>query len=394
MAWIRINELVKAHLNTTAIDADGKKDFYGLQGLAMRAVAESGEILVRRRFRRPSDGFPLPFQIQLIEADFIDDSKNETLKSGARIVQGVEYNAFGQRTAYWLFNEHPGSMSSAFRWVESKRIPASEILHIYREDRAGQVRGVPWGAPVIIKLRDFDEYDDYQLMRQKVAACYSVFVYQDEFGPGQGTPTQPPSSDPLIDRIEPGMISLLPSGKRVEFAAPPGVEGYNDYSSVQLHAVAAGYQVTYEAMTGDYSKSNFASGRMGWLEFQRSLDVWRWQMFIPPFCNGVWEWFEQSLDIMGLGDESLTVRWSPPRRQMLNPEKEVPAIRDAVRSGQLTPSGAVRELGQDPDEFFNEWSEDAKRLDELGLTLDIDPRKVTRAGLSQPTETEPEEGET
>ena len=381
-----INALIKQHLGTTAIDVDGSKDFFGLQGLAMRTVAEAGEVLVRRRFRRPSDGFPLPFQIELIEADHLDDNRDEVLNNGHRIIQGVQFDAIGKRVGYWLFPEHPGSLGSAFRFGESRFVSASEILHIRREDRPGQVRGVPWGAPVIIKLRDFDEYDDYQLMRQKVAACYSVFVYQDEFGPGQDTPTQKASNNPLVDRLEPGMIELLPGGKRVEFAEPPGVDGYKEYSSVQLHAVAAGYGVTYEALTGEMSEVNFASGRMSRLEFQNNVDCWRRQMFIPQFCDGVWNWFEQALEIMGLGDSSMTVRWFPPRRQMINPEKEVPALRDAVRSAQLTPSGMLRELGVDPDEFYLEWAEDAKHLDALNLILDIDPRKVSRAGLSQPVD--------
>ena len=41
--------------NTTACDADGRHDFAGLQKLVMRTVAESGEVLIRRRWRRAED---------------------------------------------------------------------------------------------------------------------------------------------------------------------------------------------------------------------------------------------------------------------------------------------------------------------------------------------------
>lgn len=37
-------------------DADGRLDFYGLQGLIARSVVESGEVLVRLRPRRGDDG--------------------------------------------------------------------------------------------------------------------------------------------------------------------------------------------------------------------------------------------------------------------------------------------------------------------------------------------------
>jgi capsid protein len=33
----------------------------------------------------------------------------------------------------------------------SVRVPAERVLHIYRVDRPGQVRGVPWLAPAITR---------------------------------------------------------------------------------------------------------------------------------------------------------------------------------------------------------------------------------------------------
>jgi capsid protein len=65
----------KAWAGTTACDADGRHDFYGLQKLVMRAIVESGEVLVRRRFRLPEDGLPIPMQLQILEADYIDTSR-------------------------------------------------------------------------------------------------------------------------------------------------------------------------------------------------------------------------------------------------------------------------------------------------------------------------------
>jgi capsid protein len=46
----RILSAWKAWAESTACDADGRDDLYGLQKLLIRGVAESGEMLVRRRF--------------------------------------------------------------------------------------------------------------------------------------------------------------------------------------------------------------------------------------------------------------------------------------------------------------------------------------------------------
>ena len=62
-----------------ACDADGLTDFSGLQALIVRAMAESGECLVRIRDRRIEDGLPVPLQLQLLEPDHLDHGKTGDL---------------------------------------------------------------------------------------------------------------------------------------------------------------------------------------------------------------------------------------------------------------------------------------------------------------------------
>ena len=74
--------------------------------------------------------------------------------------------------------QHPGCLTLT-NWQAgfiSKPIPAESVLHVYKKDRPGQVRGVTWLAPVILKLRDLDEYEDAELVRKKIEACFAAFV--------------------------------------------------------------------------------------------------------------------------------------------------------------------------------------------------------------------------
>src|SRR3954470_20196876 len=63
----RLSAAWKAWSETTACDADGRHNLAGLQNLAIRTIAESGEVLIRRRNRLLSDGLPLPLQLQVLE---------------------------------------------------------------------------------------------------------------------------------------------------------------------------------------------------------------------------------------------------------------------------------------------------------------------------------------
>lgn len=365
----------KAWAESTQCDADGMHDIYGLQELAARAIPESGEVLLRRVWRLDA-GLAVPFQVQVLEADYIDTTKEGATAEGHVIVQGKEYDKRGLCVAYWLFDHHPGD---AFV-VESRRVPADDIAHIYRMDRPGQVRGITWLAPVILRLRDFDEYEDAQLLRQKIAACFTAFIYDQEASGAEQTGKR---AVELSQQIEPALIQRLPPGTNVTFANPPGVTGYSEYASVTLHAIAAGLGIPYESLTGDYSQVNFTSGRMGRAEFHALLDVWQWKMFVPGFCATVFRWFREAAELAGLPAAGATAKYTPPHRVLVDPTREIPAIIKAVRGGLQTLYGAIREMGYDPDEFLTEYAEGNKQLDALGIVLDTDPRRVAGSGQAQ-----------
>jgi capsid protein len=88
----RLDETVDRLWNdwSAASDADGQLDIFGLQTLAVREMIEAGEVLIRRRPRRLSDGLAVPLQMQVIEADLLDSTRSGDLADGGRLLQGIE----------------------------------------------------------------------------------------------------------------------------------------------------------------------------------------------------------------------------------------------------------------------------------------------------------------
>lgn len=359
-------------LDPRQCDYDGRLDFHGLQALAMRCIVESGEVLIRRR---TASGQRVPLQLQIMEPDFIDTTKDVALPDGGLIKQGIEYDSSGKRVGYWLYEQHPGEQHLRVTGFLSSRVPAEEIIHVYRQDRPHQTRGVPWASPIIIRLRDFDDYSDAQLLKQKISACFTAFAVDTE-SPEAG-------SDMPFDKLEPGAVEILPPGKDIRFANPPTVGEFDKISRQYLLQIAAGFGITYEALTGDLTNTNFSSGRMGWLEFQRNIESWRWQMLVPQLLNPVWQWFVNAATVNGARMEGISAQWTPPRRELIDPSKEIAATIKAVRGGLTTLSEAIREYGYDPEEVMLEMQQDNERLDQLGLVLDSDPRKMSGAGNAQ-----------
>ena len=372
-------------VQSTQIDATGTQNLYGIEALITRTIVEAGECLIRRRRRTAADRLAVPMQLEVLEPDYLDTTRDGLVQeNGNVIMQGKEYNRRGQCVAYWLYTEHPGDVG----WVgltklQSIRVPAEDVIHVYEVLRPGQGRGVPWGAPCIIRLKDLSDYEDAQLMRQKVAACFAVFVHDSEQPTGAGVA---PTSEEQLERVEPAMIEYLPPGKEISFATPPGVQGYAEYMTVGLRAVSAGYGVPYEFLAGDLSKVNFSSGRMGWINYSRTIDAARSRMLVPMCMSRIGQWFADAAGLVGIM-EPLRFTWSEPHREMINPAEDMKVFREEIRAGK-PPSVAWADRGYDFDELLEQYAADNARLDELGIILDTDPRKVAATGNMQPTQAE------
>lgn len=372
-----LEDLLKSHFDTTDCDTEGRHDLYGLQALAMRTIIESGEVIIRMRPRRASDGLTVPFQMQVMEPDFLDVSKDGQLSNGNTAIQGIEFNPIGQIVAYWLFRTHPGS-SSIYTTGESSRIPAEYIAHAFYSLRPHQARGVSWFAPVIVRMRDLADFSDAHLMRQKIAACFAAFIRSDEVPDGAiSSDGRGPYSSEVMS---PGMIERLKPGEEVSFGDPPSVGDYGEYTKSVMREIAAGLGVSYEALTGDLSNVNFSSGRMGWLEFQRSIDAWRNYMLVPQLLSKIGTWFLNAAALENGRLVDAKIVWTAPRREMIAPNVEVPAIKDAIRAGLTSRSNEQRKLGFDPDDLEAEIAADNQRADRENLVFDSDPRRVTSAG--------------
>lgn len=364
----------KKWAESTDCDFDNRNDFYGIQAICMREMAEAGEVLVRKI--KTTDEIPL--RLQVLEADFLDITRNLRLSDGGYIAQGVEFDKRGKRVAYHIWENHPGDSLVIAKSILPLRIPADEIIHMYRVDRASQVRGVPWGASVLLALKDLNEYQDAQLIKQKLASAFVGFVYDSEPPVDSGDGVAP------IDKMEPGTLEYLPPGKDIKFSTPPDASGYGEYTASVLRHIAAGFGIPYESLTGDFSQVNFSSGRMGWLEFQRNIEAWRWRILIPNLCNPAFEWFKSAAFLAGYGDLSqVGAEWTPPKREMIDPTKEIAATQNAVRSGFMSLPEAIRQSGYDPETVLAEISESNKLLDKYALILDSDPRTSTKAGIAQ-----------
>lgn len=270
---------------TDESDAAGICDFYGLQALVLRSVIECGECFVRIKIDKRNATVPL--KLQVLEAEHLDTSKDYPLPNGNVIKSGIEFDRNGKRVAYYLYKEHPGD-SYVGRFLDSIRISAQEILHIYKPLRPGQIRGEPWLSNVLLKLHELDQYEDAELVRKKTAAMFAGFVTRVD---PDSEMFQKDSNSELYG-LEPGTMQFLDPGEDIKFSNPADVGNtYEAFIKQQLRAISVGLGITYEQLTGDLSGVNYSSIRAGLLEFRRRCTALQHNLIVFQMCRPIWNKF-------------------------------------------------------------------------------------------------------
>lgn len=369
------------------MDADGVLDFYGLESLASRTRRVAGEAFVRRRRRSARDGLVVPLQVQVLEPEFVPADLNRTLDNGNEIHAGIEFDRRGRRVAYHMYREHPGdgkgfggsSMSNLIR------VPAADVIHHFMPMRPGQIRGEPDPASILLSARDFRDYQDAELVRKKTRAPFTAFlkrqqVFSDaDLDPLTGLPKD--ISDEALAEITmaPGTILTgLPGEELILFDGDKTGDNYADYMRQQLLQQAAGLNLPYELMTGDWSKVNDRLVRVVLNEFHRYIESVQDHYMVHQVCAGVWAWWLDAAILAGAlrapgyatrRSEIRLCEWRPQGWQFVHPLQDVQAKLLAIGGGLTSRQAEVAKSGWDVEQIDEQNREDQERSADLGYTF-------------------------
>ena len=373
-------------------DATGRAGgFYSQQALAVRAMVEGGESFARLVTASPDEGLPVPLMVELISRDQVPTTQWKDLRPGATVRSGIEFNAQGKRVAYWILPFNPSDPTApvlAPTW-EPVRVPAEDMLHLFRDLVENQLRGLTWLAPVLLRVNELDQYEDAALVRAKIAAMLMAFIINKDAdnpawkGTGQNeTPT-----------LEPGTVAPLNPGETVEFTSPHDDKNYDTFTKNHLRAIATGIGATYFQVSGDLADANYSSLRGGLVEFRRNIEQLQHLTIIPQLCAPVWRRFVELSVLSGALDAPdfyenrgayLAAEWLPPAFDWVDPLKDIRAEVEAIDAGLKSRAQSVAEAGYDVEALDAEIAADRTRETRLGLAFG----KAATAPAPDPLSTE------
>ena len=356
---------------------DGLADFYGLQAIAVRAMVESGESFGRLRVTSDTDSFPL--HIELLDREQVPSDLHRDTGGGTRIRAGIEFDSAGRRIAYRVLSTRPGDPLGSFR-LDPIRVPAVDCIHLFKPVAAGQLRGITWLAPVLLRLHELDQFEDATLVKAKVAALFTGFITDPDGTVGGLSGDN--RSGVLTVGMEPGSLIPLPPGADIRFSNPTEHDAYAPFVKNHLRAVAAGLGLPYELVSGDLEGVTYSSIRAGLVEFRRRVEQLQHNVVVHMFCRPIWERFVRIAVLSGDlpardfdADPAayLGCSWLPPKFDYVDPMKDVQAEILAIDAGLKSRSQAISERGYDAEQVDAEIAADKARTDTLGLSVGTPP---------------------
>jgi lambda family phage portal protein len=401
--WGKSCEQVFADWAEDQADASEHGSFWALQQLVLRSLVVDGEALLHRTFVDPDvlSWRSLGTAFEMIDVDRLHNpfgSFTEDIRSG------VELGLRAQAIAYWITPRHPDE--NRVRWPTPRMqrnyperwtrfaggLPS--VLHIFRRERTGQHRGVPFFASCFDALELLNHYIETESIAAVAASKFCGFIKQtmdaNALSGLDPTITQD-ANGRWHEKLESGTLRYLNDGEEFQAYAPNRPGGNFDPFVVRvLRSICAALGLPYELVLKDFGGMNFSSARVALLESRRGFEVLQ-QLIVEQLCQPAFRSVVMDAVVSGVLPTPrgfldnprpfFRAAWQPPAWGWVDPVKEVEAAVMAIEGNLSTPQAEASRQGQDYESILMARARAKKREIEIEKQFGLPPGSLTAVPL-------------
>ncbi len=359
-------------------DVTGRMSWLDAQRFAIQNLARDGEVFIQKvRGGNYRDGFA----IQFIESDLIDHEKNDTAPNGNEIRMGVEVDQYQRPTAYYVLTDHPDDTYFPGHQNNRKhiRIPADDIIHVYKPTRSYQTRGEPFLAPVIADLKMLHGFLEAELISARASSA-KFGIITTPSGEDFVGDAETDEGVPVID-FSPGSVHQLPKGHEFDIidVQHPN-SAFDSFVQTILRGVASGLNVSYTSLANDLKGVSYSSIRQGTIEERDHMKMLQ-GFLIQHFCEPIFfSWLKSAMDF---GDMPLPIskfdkfadntHFRGRGFSWVDPQREISANVAALQNGMVSMNDIAANYGRDVEELFEQIQSDKKMAERYGLKMAFEP---------------------
>lgn len=381
-------------------DVTASQSFNQIIRMAVERKKIDGGILFVKRYT--DKGF-IPFQLQMIEVDELDISQSSPQNSKNKVIGGIEYNSYNKAVGYFIRQYSV----DGFSILDPVYIDAKDVIFYFTKKRPSQLREMSDMSQSLTRIRDTNEFMTAVSVKERVAACLSVFIKKvmpvNGLGRTEGIDSGENGKSSYDGKsLTPGMIMQLNAGDEVQTVNPQGqASDASGFVKLMQRLIGAGQGISYEATSRDMSQSTYSSARQGNIE--DGLTFAEDKELLGEIMDEIYETFIISCVLKGIisikdfwenKDLYFEHEWIQAPKPWIDPLKESNANRIALQTGQKTFKQVAAENGKDWREQIDEIAEvlkyaETKKIDLEGVIFGEKKEKnITETTKTTKTETD------
>lgn len=357
-------------------DVTGTQSFNQILRMAVTRKRVDGGMIILKRYVRNAE--IVPFKLQCLDVDELDTTISAAKGKNNTVVGGIEYDPYHKAVGYY-FRQYDVDGNQT---TDSIYVPAKDVIFYFTKHRPSQIREISDMTQTITRIRDVNEFVTAVSVKERIAACLSVFIKKTIPTGGIGRSGSVTTSDGRVDyagkTLTPGMIKEMNAGDEIQVVNPSGNSAEaTSFLRLQYGLIGAGQGLAYETTSRDMSQTNYSSARQSAIEdevtFAEEIELLRERVL-----SEVYETFIISGYLCGLFHipdfwenkyDYLQHSWVTAPKKWIDPQKESSADQLALRSGIKTFKQIAAENGRDWRDQLADIAEVLEYAHELGLEI-------------------------
>ncbi|MGQ9918684.1 MAG: phage portal protein [Bryobacteraceae bacterium] len=311
---------------------------------------------------------PVKLDLRLVKADQV--TTPDLSKLGGNAVDGIVFDSSGNPVEYHVLRDHPGDGRFALG-LEYDRVPAESVIHWFRADRPGQVRGIPDLTPALPLFAQLRRFTLAVLAAAETAADFAGILYTDAPPGGEADAAEP--FEPI--ELESRALITMPGGwKMSQIQAEQPATTYAEFKREILNEIARCLNMPFNIAAGNSSGYNYASGRLDYQTYYKSLRVEQAHLETVVLDRVLSAWMHEAVLIPELWPDGLELftdwphQWFWDGMEHVDPAKEATAQATRLANHTTTLAYEYARQGRDWEEALRQRAKELAVMRELGLT--------------------------
>ena len=383
IANTRIEEAWQEFIKRENCSLNGRHSFRSLcdQIISYRKI--DGEAFLRIVYTK---SMPHGIGIEIIPTELIDEQYNEQLANGAAVKMGVELNKYRKPVAYYIKETDQASevTSPGVGYANTRRrIPASEVIHYFKQQWADQTRGMSDLAPSMVRLRHLSGYEEAAVQNARITAAKMGFFSNKAGNPAtEFVGDSVDASGNIQLDVEPGKMNDIGDKEFTPWDPTFPHAQHEMFVKTEGKMIAAGFNVSYASLSADLSEANYSSNRVGLLD---EREMWKIEQmdFIEQVLQPIFAaWLDSVLlmGILGLPNAKFD-KFNKPvfvgrRWPWIDPAKDLEATRNELQLRIKSLYDVAGENGNDLEQIFADTAEVEALAKKHNITLNFESKQL------------------